>query len=80
MFLDDIKIKFRTNNCLENFNKQLKYSFRAKKNINILIFIDILIEEVLKHEEYLIEENKKPLKLISNRKQQGFIEKENEIF
>ena len=31
LFLDDIKIKFRSNNCLENFNKQLKFSFWSKK-------------------------------------------------
>ena len=69
--LNDVFIKFRTNNCLENFNKQLKYCFRNKKNVNILFYIDILKEEVIKHEEYLIEENKKSLKPISNIKLKG---------
>ena len=69
--LNNILIKFRTNNCLENFNKQLKYCFRNKKIVNILFYIDILKEEVIKHEEYLIEENKKSLKPISNIKLKG---------
>ena len=69
--MNNVLIKFLTNNCLENFNKQLKYCFRNKKIVNILFYIDILKEEVIKHEEYLIEENKKSLKQISNIKLKG---------
>ena len=38
--LDNALIKFRTNNCLENFNKQLKYCFRNKK-MSIYYYIQI---------------------------------------
>ena len=39
--LDEINIKFRTNNSLENFNRRLKSNFHSRKNINIIKFIDI---------------------------------------
>ena len=61
--LDDTNIKFRTNNTLERFNGTLKEYFGKKKNISLKNYIDILIEEVNSHEEYLINENKKPYKL-----------------
>lgn len=63
LWLNDINIKFRTNNCLESYNKQLKRSINNKKNCNIIIFIDNLIDEVINHEEELITENKKTIKM-----------------
>ena len=62
--LNDINIKFRTNNSLENFNRKFKQYFQKKTNVNIINYVDILAEEVVNHENYLIEENRKPLKLI----------------
>ena len=69
--LDEINIKFRTNNSLENFNRRLKSNFHSRKNINIINFIDILVDEVQNHEAYLIEENRKPLAAISINKLKG---------
>ena len=71
--LDDTNIKFRTNNILERFNRTLKKYFGKKKNISLKNYIDILIEEVNSHEEYLINENKKPYKLIANNYLKGNI-------
>ena len=71
--LDDTNIKFRTNNTLERFNRTLKEYFGKKKNISLKNYIDILIEEVNSHEEYLINENKKPYKLIANNYLKGNI-------
>jgi len=39
--------------------------------VNIINYVDILAEEVVFHENYLIEENRKPLKLISQYKLKG---------
>ena len=75
--LDDTNIKFRTNNILERFNRTLKKYFGKKKNISLKNYIDILIEEVNSHEEYLIKENKKPYKLIANNYLKGNIPLEN---
>ena len=69
--LDEINIKFRTNNSLENYNRRLKSNFHSRKNINIINFIDILVDEILNHEAYLIEENRKPLRAISINKLKG---------
>ena len=35
------------------------------------LFVDILIEEVIEHENYIIDENKQPFKLISKNKKEG---------
>ena len=77
--LDDTNIKFRTNNSLERFNRTLKEFFGKKKNISLKYYIDILIEEVNSHEEYLINENKKPFKIIAKNYLKGNIplEKDN---
>ena len=76
--LNDINIKFRTINSLENFNRTFKYCFQKKSKINIIYYIEILIEKVIKHENFLIEENRKPLELISNNKLRGKnVEKED---
>ena len=59
--LNGIYIKFRSNNCLENFNRQLKrYSLR-KRQLNLVNYVDILINQSVEHEEYIITEMKKPL-------------------
>ena len=64
LILNETSVKFRTNNSLENFNKRLKNYFNYKTPIYMGLFVDILIEEVIEHENYIIDENKKPLKLI----------------
>ena len=65
MKLDKANIKFRTNDSFENYNRRFKYNFKYKKEINILNFIDILVDEVQNQETYLIDENRKPLATIS---------------
>ena len=66
--LNGIYIKFRSNNCLENFNRQLKrYSLR-KRQLNLVNYVDILINESIEHEEYIITEMKKPLQKVTNKK------------
>ena len=67
LVLNHINIKYRSNNCLENFNKQLKRNFLKKKDINLINYVDIIIEEVIKHEEYIIEETKRPLNKMSKK-------------
>ena len=63
--LNDISIKFRTNNFLERFNSILKEYAGKKGNINLIKFIDILIDEINEHEDILIKDNKSSLKLAS---------------
>lgn len=63
--LNKISVKFRTNNCLERFNRTLKEYAGKKGNLNITKFIDILIDEINEHEDILIKENKTSLKLAS---------------
>ena len=56
---------------MENFNRTLKRYFHKKSNIiiiNIINFVDILADEVMNHEKFLIEENRRPLELISQNK------------
>ena len=69
--LNGIYVKFRTNNCLDNFNRILKRYFNMKKNIPMITFIDVLKEEVLSHEEFMISENQKSLKPLSKTKLKG---------
>ena len=66
--LNGIYIKFRSNNCLENFNRQLKRYSLSKRQLNLVNYVDILINESIDHEEYIITEMKKPLKKESNHK------------
>ena len=65
MKVDKANIKIRTNDSFENYNRRFKYNFKYKKEINILNFIDILVDEVQNQETYLIDENRKPLATIS---------------
>lgn len=66
--LKGIYIKFRTNNSLENYNRQLKRRCIRKYNINLINYVDLLISEVMCHEEYIISETKKPLQKLSKNK------------
>ena len=66
--LKGIYIKFRSNNCLENFNRQLKRRSIRKYNLNLVNYVDLLISEVMDHEEYIIAETKKPLQKLSQNK------------
>ena len=64
LLLDEIMIKFRINNCLENFN--IKFLFTLYKFFvdivvdysNMIEFADYIIEEVIGHEEFFIKEAK----------------------
>ena len=69
-----IDIKFRTNNCLENFNRILKSQFNTKKNIPLVTFIDMLKNLVLSQIELLINQSKIGLKPLSKSKIKGFYE------
>ena len=66
--LNKLNIKFRSNNCLENFNRQLKKYSGEKKHLNLVTYVDLLMKEVMRHEDYIIAETKKPLKKISKNK------------
>ena len=66
--LKGIYIKFRSNNCLENFNRQLKRRSIRKYNLNLVNYVDLLISEVMDHEEYIISETKKLLQKLSQNK------------
>ena len=66
--LNGIYIKFRSKNCLENFNRQLKRYSLSKRQLNLVNYVDILINVSIDHEEYIITEMKKPLKKESNHK------------
>ena len=68
LFLKGINIKYRSNNCLENFNRQLKRCSNRKKNLNLVNYVDILINESIEHEDYIISETKKPLPILSKTK------------
>ena len=64
LLLDEIMIKFRINNCLENFS--IKFSFTLYKFFvdivvdysNMIEYVDYIIEEVIDHEEFFIKEAK----------------------
>ena len=71
LWLNQINFKFGTNNCLEDYNKQLKKSLKNKKSINIIIFINTSIDEVIDHEEILVSENKATLKSVSKKRLKG---------
>ena len=74
--LNHINIKYRSNNCLENFNKQLKRINLKKKDIILITYVDNLIDEVIDHENYIVEETKKPLKKISKKSELNLGENE----
>ena len=69
-----IDIKFRINNCLENFNWILKSLFNTKKNIPLVTFIDTLKNLVLSQIDILINESKIGLKILFNTRIKGFYE------
>ena len=52
-------------------NQILKTKFNYQKSIQIVTFLDTIIDEVINHEEFLINENKSPLKSISISKVKG---------
>ena len=49
---------------MERFNRILKYKFNYQKSVPLVTFLDNIIEEVINHEEFLINENKTPFKPI----------------
>ena len=55
-----------TNNSLEHYNSKFKSNFQ--KNINITKIIDILLNEVLNPDNYIIKENLMPQKAIPKNK------------
>ena len=57
--LNNINIKIRTNNSLENFSKLLKKQFLKKGAQEPYIFLDVIMNEVVKHEAYINNINSK---------------------
>ena len=66
--MNSLNLKFRSNNCLENFNRNLKRYSGGKNKLNLITYVDILINEVIEHEDYIITETKKSLKKLSKNK------------
>ena len=66
LLLNNIYVKFPTNNSLERLNRILKYQ-GFKKNLDIINYVDIIRNEVYQHELKIIEESKKPLQIKSNK-------------
>ena len=46
LFLNNVNIKFRTNNSSENFNRIFKNNFNKNKNKSLAEFIDIILDEI----------------------------------
>ena len=44
LVLNDIHIKVRTNNSLENLNRTFKHSYNMKSNMKLIKYIDRLLE------------------------------------
>ena len=44
LVLNDVHIKVRTNNSLENFNRTFKYSYNMKGHMKLIKYIDTLLE------------------------------------
>ena len=63
--MNSLNLKFRSNNCLENFNRILKRYSGGKNELNLITYVDILMNEVIEHEDYIITETKKPLQKLS---------------
>ena len=68
LVLKDIDKKIRTNNSIENFNRNFKERFEQKNNIDIVIYVDNLITISKEIKNYYIEQINKPSKKISNNK------------
>ena len=44
LVLNDVHIKVRTNNSLENFNRTIKHSYNIKRNMKLIKYIDTLLK------------------------------------
>ena len=44
LVLNDVHIKVRANNSLENFNRTFKHSYNMKSNMKLIKYIDTLLE------------------------------------
>ena len=63
--LNNINIKIRTNNSLENFNKILKKQFFKKGAQEPFLFLDVIMNEVIKHEGFINNKNSKTFDMAS---------------
>ena len=66
--LKDIDKKFRTNNSLENFNRIFKTKMGNKGEIELVKYVDNLIDITKDQINYFLKEIKRPHKSISNNK------------
>ena len=66
LILKDIDKKIRTNNSLENFNRIFKNLLSKKSNIELVIYVDNLIEITQDVKEFYISQINKKSKKISN--------------
>ena len=55
LVLKDIHIKVRTNNSFENFNRIFKHVYNMKSNMNIIKYIDKLLELAINQVECFME-------------------------
>lgn len=68
---ENIYIKFRTTNYLENFNRRFKNMANMEKETKGILFIDNIIEEITSHINLLEEVMKSNPKKISKNKKLG---------
>ena len=66
--LNNIHIKIRTNNSLENYYNNFQNNFNKKGKQEAFIFLDVIMEEVINHEKTLCELNSKSFKELSKKK------------
>ena len=71
LVLKDVDIKLRTNNSLENFNKLLKKHFFKKGIQEPYLFLDVIMDEVIIHENYINKINSKSFDNLAKSKIRG---------
>ena len=77
IILNNVDIKLKTNNSLENFNKLLKKQFLKKGVQEPYTFLDIIMGEVIKHENFINKINCKSFDKISISRLKGSSMKDN---
>ena len=68
MCLKDIDKKFRTNNSLENFNRIFKNKFGCKGEVQLVTYVDTLIEITEEQIKYFTKQIRISHKGVSNNK------------
>lgn len=74
--LNNIDIKIRTNNSLENFNKLFNSNFKHKGPQEPYLFLDTIMEEVIYHQNEIDDFNSKSSQDISKIEFYGKSKKE----